>query len=328
MNAVAAVRVGGPNSGHTVIDAQGAAIIFRQLPTAALLKNVYCVLPAGSYIQPSLLLEEIRIANLTPGRLLIDPLAVILTDREMTIEQSSSLRDRIGSTLSGTGAAVSSRIARINAIRFAHQEKSLEQYVHATVPFLREKLNKMQRVIVEGTQGFGLSVMHSPHYPFTTSRDTTASGILSESGLSPLDVDDIALVIRAFPIRVSGNSGPLLREISWELLRARSRSDFPETELTSVTRKQRRIAEFDPEIVKLAIMHNKPTRLFLNHIDYVDVSCRQSGQLTEKAQAFIHEIEEQIGMRVDYAGIGADEGIEFTKTLAIGGCDETSATYA
>ncbi|MCG8433688.1 MAG: adenylosuccinate synthetase, partial [Gammaproteobacteria bacterium] len=32
-----AVRVGGSNSGHTVVDPQGAPIVFRHLPTAAIL---------------------------------------------------------------------------------------------------------------------------------------------------------------------------------------------------------------------------------------------------------------------------------------------------
>ena len=113
----------------------------------------------------------------------------------------------------------------------------LERYTRRSArPFLRAALNRKERVIIEGTQGFGLSVLHSPYYPKATSRDTTAAGFVSEAGLSPLDVDDIVLVIRAFPIRVPGNSGPspgrdrladLGREAGWER--------FPLTERTSVT---------------------------------------------------------------------------------------------
>ena len=40
MSARFAVRCGGPNSGHTVIDEQGNARIFQQLPTAAILPDV------------------------------------------------------------------------------------------------------------------------------------------------------------------------------------------------------------------------------------------------------------------------------------------------
>ena len=59
MKASIAVRVGGSNSGHTVIDSSGSPIIFRHLPTAALLPDVTCVLGAGSYINPEILLQEV-----------------------------------------------------------------------------------------------------------------------------------------------------------------------------------------------------------------------------------------------------------------------------
>jgi adenylosuccinate synthase len=49
--ATVAVRVGGSNSGHTVIDSSGNPQIFQHLPTAALLPHIYCVIPAGSYLR-------------------------------------------------------------------------------------------------------------------------------------------------------------------------------------------------------------------------------------------------------------------------------------
>ena len=87
---------------------------------------------------------------------------------------------------------------------------------------MREHLEAGQRIIIEGTQGFGLSLLHSKYYPFVTSRDTTAAAFVSEAGLSPLDVDDIVLVLRAFPIRVGGNSGPLPNEIDWDTVTSES----------------------------------------------------------------------------------------------------------
>ena len=49
-HASVAVRVGGSNSGHTVLDSSGTPIIFQQLPTAAILPKIQCVISAGSYI--------------------------------------------------------------------------------------------------------------------------------------------------------------------------------------------------------------------------------------------------------------------------------------
>ncbi|HRP18565.1 MAG TPA: adenylosuccinate synthetase, partial [Ginsengibacter sp.] len=175
MRASAAIRVGGPNSGHTV-QIDNKPIIFRQLPTASILSGIKCVLPAGSYILPSLLFEEMRATNLSSSRLLIDPNAVVITDENLQEENQSMLRSTIGSTQSGTGAAVLARISRRGHVKLAQDEESLKPFICPVTPFLRERLDKNERVIIEGTQGFGLSVLHTRDYPFATSRDTTAAG--------------------------------------------------------------------------------------------------------------------------------------------------------
>ncbi|HEU4441008.1 MAG TPA: adenylosuccinate synthetase, partial [Burkholderiales bacterium] len=65
--------------------------------------------------------------------------------------------------------------------------------LRSSIALLRENLERGDRVVLEGTQGFGLSLLHSGTYPFCTSRDTTASGFISEAGLSPFDVDQIVM---------------------------------------------------------------------------------------------------------------------------------------
>jgi len=197
------VRVGGANSGHTVIDAHEKARKFRALPTASILPRAVCVIAAGSYIDPNVLLSEISETRLDPTRLLIDPNAILITDVHKKAEFVSGLKENIGSTLSGTGAAVISRLLRDGSATFATEDERLKPFVLNTRPFLRERLNSGARVIIEGTQGFGLSVLHAQYYPNVTARDTTAAGFVSEAGLSPLDVDEAVMVIRAFPIRVA-----------------------------------------------------------------------------------------------------------------------------
>ena len=299
-----AIRVGGSNSGHTVIDPTGSPIIFRHLPTAAILPDVISVLGAGSYINPDILLREIFRIGLPPNRLLIDPNAMIVTEHELNEERNSLLRQSIGSTLSGTGAAVSKRISRDPSTLFARNEKRLEQYVRPVIPVMREHLEAGQRIIIEGTQGFGLSLLHSKYYPYVTSRDTTAAAFVSEAGLSPLDVDDVVLVLRTFPIRVGGNSGPLTNEIDWEVVTNESGTQIPILEYTSVTKIVRRVGRFDPDIARQAIMVNQPSRTVLNHLDYIDTSCKERGMLTEKATAFVVDVELLIGRKIDYFGFG------------------------
>jgi len=303
MRAFAVVRVGGSNSGHTVVDAFGNAIVFRQLPTASILPNVICGLAAGSYISPKILLEEISRVGLTSDRLFIDPNAIIIRDDEEMKERSGVLRTTIASTQSGTGAAVQRRLDRLNTAALAKNEPLLKQYVRPVSEFLRSSLDDQKRVIVEGTQGFGLSVLHSPYYPFVTSRDTTAAAFVSECGLSTRDVDDIVMVLRAFPIRVGGNSGPLANEINWDTVTNESGSTVRIIEHTSVTKTVRRVAKFDPAIVRSAISHNRPTRIVLNHLDYIDARCTETN-VSDKVLHFVDRIEEEINAPIDYTGLG------------------------
>ena len=62
--ATSVVRVGGINSGHTVIDSSGNAVIFRTLPTAAIDKTAYCILPAGSYLDIELICRKLRFTRM------------------------------------------------------------------------------------------------------------------------------------------------------------------------------------------------------------------------------------------------------------------------
>ncbi len=282
-----AVRVGGTNSGHTVVSDDGKKIILRQLPTPTILPNTIAILSAGSYIDIDLLFEEMDLIGLSADRLMIDNNAMIITEEDKAMEARSTLRAEIGSTQSGTGSSVVRRIQRNKTTLLARDIDALKPFVCDTKEYLYEQLQAKRDILIEGTQGFGLSLLHSPHYPYTTSRDTTAAGFLSEVGLSPFDVDEIVLVLRTFPIRVEGNSGQLANEITWSELQ-----QIPE--LSSVTKKTRRIAKFDPEIVKKAIMANRPTKIVMNHLDYVQKS---------QQETFIQEIEKQIGKNIDLIGV-------------------------
>ena len=282
-----AVRVGGTNSGHTVVDENNNKFILRQLPTPSVLKNRYCVLSAGSYIDVDILFKEMKETGLDSDKLLIDENAMVITNSDKELESKGNLRNEIGSTLSGTGASVIRRVARGKNTTLAKDIDILKPYVVDAKKYLRSKIQEGQKVIIEGTQGFGLSLLHSPHYPYTTSRDTTASAFLAETGLSPFDVEDIIMAIRTFPIRVEGNSGTLENEISWDEL-------GQEPELSSVTKKIRRIARFDSEIVKMAIDANRPSKIILNHVDYVS---------SEKQEDFIGKIEYEIGQKINFIGM-------------------------
>ena len=298
------VRVGGPNSGHTVYR-NGEKIIFRILPTGIIEDYVTAILPAGSYINLSILREEMDLAGVSEDRILIDENAVIISDDFILAEKHSNLRQEIGSTESGTGAAVIARIERKKDVRLLARDFG-ELRTCDTRQILRSACNAGRKIIVEGTQGFGLSLLHAKEYPYVTSRDTSAAAILSECGLSPFDIENIVMVIRAFPIRVSGKSGELPNEIDWDILRDELGKTEDMTEYTSCTNRIRRVARFDADVVARSILSNRPNIVVMNHVDYVDSHVQDLTGLSEKCEEFISAVEAQIGQRVDYFGTGVD----------------------
>src|SRR5687768_5831216 len=151
------VRTGGPNAGHTVIDTTEEPVVLRQLPTAALIPNVKCFLGPGAYIDPNVLLDEIERTGLDADRLQIDPNAIVITEEDKERERRSGLREAIGSTQSGTGSAVTKRIERQGTSALAKHNQRLRRFIEPVTPILRAELEHGRRVVIEGTQGFGLS---------------------------------------------------------------------------------------------------------------------------------------------------------------------------
>lgn len=306
MNAAAVVRVGGCNSGHTVYSQSNNRYAFRMLPTSCILENTVSVLPAGAYIDISVLLEEIKIAGVSCDNLKIDPNAVIIRNEHKIEEVTLGLKEKIGSTLSGTGAAVMERIKRDKSslVLMAKDVEELEAYVTDTKTYLRQLICEGRHVVIEGTQGYGLSNYHAKAYPYATSRDTTAANFLAETGLSPLDVKHVIMVIRTYPIRVAGDSGPLKNEIDWKVVTEESGAMEYLEERTTVTHKVRRVAKFDSEIVKDAIVANRPDIIVLNHLDYIDYSNKNSEQLSEQQKSFVKMVEEEIKQKINFYGNG------------------------
>lgn len=314
LNAAAVVRVGGINSGHTVVDENGKQYIFRSLPTSCINPSITSILPSGAYIDLKLLFQEIAQSGIEAGRLAIDPYTVIINENMVQSEQNAGLWKQIGSTESGTGAAVIARLMRHREnITFAKDVPQLQPYIQETKPLLRKFLDTNSHIVIEGTQGFGLSPIHSDSYPYCTSRDTTAASFLGEAGLSPLDVEHIILVLRAYPIRVAGKSGPLPYETSWAQVAASARANQDLTEYTSCTKRIRRVATFDPEIVRQAIQVNRPDIIVMNHLDYIDYSCHNTGHISNKITQFVSRVSDEIGQHIDYLGTGKAHMIEMDR---------------
>jgi adenylosuccinate synthase len=300
------VRCGGPNSGHTVCFGN-ERVVLRQVPAAAGNANALLLLSAGCAVDEDVLAWEINRLSLPRDRLVVDPRAVLITqaDREAECDIARS----IASTGSGTGAALRRRMSRTSNDCTAGRSERLRDLVRVerVAPLLLAHLAKGGDVIVEGTQGFGLSLFHGPDYPHVTSRDTTAAAFASEVGLSPRQVDEIIMVVRTWPIRVGGPSGYLAREVTWEEVQRVSGAPEVYPEFTSVTNRLRRVGRFDFSAVKRACDYNTPTQLALMGLDRLDHRNHGTSSwsnLTASAQEFIGSLESETHVKVGWVGTG------------------------
>jgi adenylosuccinate synthase len=308
------IRCGGPNSGHSFVAADGVTMLVRQVPTGFVNPRTRLLIPAGGLIDLNVFTAEIHTLGLDARRVGIDRNAMIVEDSDRETEARLGLRERLSSTLCGVGAAVARRALRGADVRLARdaatKEKWLRDFLTDVSSEANEALDHGKKVLVEGTQGFGLSLYHSQEYPKATSRDTTAAGFLSEVGLSPRLVSDIVVVFRTFPIRVAGEqAGTLRNEITWEMLQEESGSPYSLHEFTSVTRKMRRVARFDWDLAESAVRMNRPTKLAINCVDYFDYADhgrRLIAELSERSRHFIADLEARFSVPVVYVGTGPE----------------------
>lgn len=301
-----AVRCGGPNSGHTIY-INKKPIVLRQIPAGIVNPESTLYLAAGCLIDVDVLLEEINKFNLLPERLGIDRNAAIIDKGYDQEEINNDLGNRIGSTCSGTGIAVAKRVLRSKDVKLAKDIPEFKQYITNVSKKIMEHYSIKDKIIIEGTQGYGLSVYHSQYYPYATSRDTTAAAFISEVGISPLIVSNIIMVIRTFPIRVGGNSGPLPYEIDWETVRSESNYPYKIQEYTSVTKRLRRVARFDIDLVEKAVLVNKPSEIALmgtDYLDYKNKNAKTFEELTYETKSFIQNIEKNLEIHINLIGTG------------------------
>jgi adenylosuccinate synthase len=305
------VRVGGPNAGHKVFQPNVEPYTFHQLPSGAISnKEAKLIIGAGAVISLNVLMREIKELKIPNGRLFIDGQAILINEEDMAWEEKN-LKDTIASTAQGVGSATSRKISGRGTDPkplLARGVEELEPYICDTVELFGDSLSKGQRIMLEGTQGTGLSLHHGS-YPHVTSRITTAPGCLAEAGLAARHVRKVVMVCRTYPIRVgntdTGNtSGEMLQEIDIGEISRRSQIPLHElenTERTSTTNRPRRIAEFDWAQFRRSIVLNGPTDIALTFADYLHVSNRVAyryERLTDHTLRFVEELEKVGGLPV------------------------------
>lgn len=306
-----AVRVAGPNAGHTVVDSKGLRWPLRQIPVAAV-ADPDCALyiAPGSEVDLNVLAGEVRgledAGIKVKHRLFVSPEATVIHDGYAMMEKL--LVERSGSTGKGIGAARAARLMRA-AQRYGDLPKSqLPVSLHG-VQINNQALMANGPVLIEGTQGFGLG-LHAGWYPHCTSSDCRAVDFCAMAGISPWDWDlRVVVCLRPYPIRIAGNSGPMHQETTWEAL------GLP-VEYTTVTKKPRRVGQWDPALARRAVAANGRSRCviaFTMADQVVPEVAGLSGSAVRHRDVlarWVGRIEADTGSDVRYVGTGPSTMLE------------------
>ena len=196
------VRCGGPNSGHTV-NIYGRRYQLRQVPAGFVNCHTRLLVAPGALVNREVFLREVTTCGLDPDRIGIDRNAGIIEQVDIENEASMGLTERLGSTGSGVGSAVSRRALRNSDFALASTDPDLAPFITSVREELSSAVQNDKSVVVEGTQGFGLSLYHAETWPYRTSRDTTAFSFIGEVGVGVRSFE-VILAIRTYPIRVAG----------------------------------------------------------------------------------------------------------------------------
>lgn len=299
------VRVGGPNAGHTVPG--NPPYIHHHLPSGTLHSSAKLALGPGSVINVDGLLKEISDCGVTQDRLAIDPNAMIIDDDDIEKEMRTLLKS-IGSTAQGVGRATIRKIERSGA-RLAKDVAELAPFRRPTLDVVEDAVSGGARIMLEGTQGTGLSIHHGC-YPHVTSRETTVPGCLADAGINPRLLRRVTMVMRTYPIRVGGKSGPLPLEISFGEIGRRLGRDpkaLVDAEVGSTTGRKRRVGEFDWDMVRRASLLNGATDVALTFADYLSPDNERAHrfeQLTPETISMVEEVERVTEAQVSLIATG------------------------
>jgi adenylosuccinate synthase len=287
----------GPNAGHTVVH-KGKKFGLRQIPCGFVYEKARLLIGPGVLVNPAVLIEEIGLTG-AGDRVGIDKRCTVIEPQHIEQDKSSEyLKGKIGTTGTGCGPA---NVARVNrTAKLAEEMPELKRFLADVPKEVNDSIRRGDLVLIEGSQGFALSLTHGT-YPYVTSKDTTASTLAADVGVGPTKIDDVMLVFKAYVSRVG--AGPFPTEISQE-----KAEEMGIVEYGTVTGRRRRIGTFDFDLAKRSAMINGATQLTITCLDrlFKGASGMKSWkQLPDDAKRFVKKIEDEIGVPVTIISTGS-----------------------
>lgn len=292
------VRTGSVNAAHTVW-MDGNKYALHMIPASFIYEKCRLLIAAGANVHVAQFFKEITLTKLEENRIGIDQMASIIEEKHSIQDKASAVNKGIGTTGWGVGPAVEERARR--TAKLARDIPELTPYLTDVATEINDGIDANKKVLLEGTQGFMLSLFHGT-YPYVTSRDTGAAAICSEAGVGPTRVDDVIIVYKAFITRVG--AGPMPGEITME--EAKKRGWF---ETAAGTGRNRRSAPFDFDLARKNAKINGATQAALTKLDCMFPDCRSVRKfdaLSAEAKQFITEVEKRTGLPVVLIGTGPE----------------------
>jgi adenylosuccinate synthase len=343
------------NAGHTYVTEDGIKVMTQQLPTSLVNPNTSLVIGPEAAITPHILFDEmIKYKDMIGDRkIIINPNAVEIADKHRREEQRVL---RSGSTFKGCGSARADKVMRQamlfgefwnkltseNGGNFGDDEgdygdlnycitcgdlKYVKDHLQImdTMQYINDAINDGKNIIVEGSQGCDLDINYGLPYPNTTSRQCHAGQLVADCGISPRLVDNIIMIMRPYPIRISNTTnlhdenGDVLKvssgdyagsqELTWDIIKERcgAPADIEFGEQTTVTKKTRRVFEMNWDRLKYVTILSRPTGIALNFVQYIDwnaYKCKSYDELPSSVRVFIEKVETETGVPVVLIGTG------------------------
>lgn len=292
------VRTGSVNAAHTVW-MKGNKYALHMVPAAFIQEKCRLLIAAGANVHVGQFFKELELTKVDASRIGIDQMASIIEEKHSIQDKASAVNKGIGTTGWGVGPAVEERARR--TAKLARDIPNLKSYLADATAEINDGIDAGKKVLLEGTQGFMLSLYHGT-YPYVTSRDTGASAICSEAGVGPTRVDEVLIVYKGFITRVG--AGPMAGEISME--EAKRRGWF---ETAAGTGRNRRSASFDFDLARKNARINGATQAAMTKLDCLFPDCRSARkfeELSKEAKQFIKKVEEKTGVPVVLIGTGPE----------------------
>lgn len=202
------------NSSHVTVFDDDTSYKFQCLPSSVSNQKVKIVIGADTCVQLDTLLKEIKDWKLTPERLFIHPNVVIISEENIKYEEEKL--GRIGSTMTGVGAAKAAKVLRDENLITADMIEELKPFIANTHRLVIEWLREGQTGLLETSQGFDLSTdlvyddgdvkNVNKFFPFTTSRVINPAYFVGLSFVPHKFIGSVILNLRTYPIRVGDSS--------------------------------------------------------------------------------------------------------------------------